>query len=76
MVDLKLVVMLLVLMLTMFVRMMESGCKVNRGRSSAKSRVWESRRHWVVVYMVCFARPILGMETIEIHGATWVGGNR
>ena len=36
MVDLKLVVMLLVLMLTMFVRMVESGCKVNRGRSSAK----------------------------------------
>ena len=26
--------------------------------------------------MFCYVKPILGMETIEIRGATWVGGNR
>ena len=31
---------------------------------------------WAVVYRVRYVRPILGVETIEIHGATWVGGNR
>ena len=66
----------LMLVLTLCVMMVESRRKVNRRKGSAAKRVLVPGPHLALVYMSCFAKLILGMKTIAIHGATWVGGNR